>query len=354
MKILIACSIARDSGAYVRGKYLTRGLLNQGCDIDYLSTFNSMPYGIYYLLSIPHNFFRILFKRCDAAIALKPYPNTIFPLLLKKLFGTKIIVDIDDLDIGVKKGMLGAIIRLFQSPFIKYFDLVLVHNEHLYQLVTMQLHVPEEKVLRIEQGVDLHVFKTLNNRRQIRAELGYSSKEKLIVYTGHLNVAAHLKEIFELFLALFEEDKNIRLIVVGGGPDEKKFKALAREMGLVNNVDMRGYIDSQDKIVKYLNIADACVVYYPAEEFNKFRCSMKLREYLAVGIPTVCNDFGDLAKFKNYCYSFKTGDFEGFKKMMKMALYTPDGREFKGKKLMGSKMSWDKIANKIYGAIKKC
>jgi len=352
-KILLACSIGKNTGAYVRGKYLAKSLSKQGYKIDYLNTFKSMPWGLYYLLSIPHNFIRIMFKKFDIGIALKPYPNTMYPILLKKLTGAKAIIDIDDLD-TCDTGIMGKIMKIVQRPFLKYFDLILVHNENLFHLVTEKLGLPKNKVLQIEQGVDLEIFKSLENKKEIRKNLGYENKEKLLVYTGHLNVASHLKDILEAFKLIINQDKNIKLIIVGGGPDVKYYKNLVKEMGLENFVDMTGYIDSQEKITQYLNIADACVVYYPAEDFNKYRCSMKLREYLAVGIPAVCNNFGDLSNFKEYTYSFNTGDMQAFKKMISKAIYGPDGREKKGKEFVKSNMSWDSITKKIDERIKKC
>ena len=85
MKALIMCSIARDTGAYVRGKYLVKGLKEYGFNIKYLKTFKSKPFGLYYLLSIPDYFFKTLFTKADVVIALKPYPNTLFPAIIKKL-----------------------------------------------------------------------------------------------------------------------------------------------------------------------------------------------------------------------------------------------------------------------------
>jgi len=81
---------------------------------------------------------------------------------------------------------------------------------------------------------------------------------------------------------------------------------------------------------------------------------MKIREYLSVGTPTVCNDFGDLARFKDYTYSFKTEDKIAFSNMLKKAIYSNDGREKKGQEFVQKNMSWEKIGISISEAIKKC
>lgn len=353
MKALIACSLAKNTGAYVRGNYLAKYLMKNGISVKYLSTFRRMPYDTYYLFSFPHNLIRSFFSRCDVAISLKAFPNATFPVLLKKMFGAKAVVDIDDLDYGLRPGF-GKIIRVLQEPFVKYFDLVLVHNPNLYDYVRGTLKIPKEKILQIEQGVDTEIFRNQGRKESLRRAAGYGPEQKLIVYTAHVSPAAFLDEILEMFKRVSEEEKNARLIVVGNGPSLGYYEQRAKDMGIASKVDFTGYVKDISRIVEYLNMADACVVYYPETEANKYRCSMKLREYLSVGVPTVCNDFGDLARFKKFTYSFKTGNMGAFKSAMLKALKKPDGREMKGSKFVAKSMSWEAIGKKIAERIKTC
>lgn len=351
MKTLMVCSLARNTGAYVRGKYLAKWLSREEMDANLMTTFNRLPYDLYYLFSFPHNLLRSFFKKCDVALSLKAFPNATFPVLLKKLFGAKAVLDIDDLDYGLRPGF-SSIIRLLQEPFVKYFDLVLVHNPNLYKYVNKKLKVPKNKILQIEQAVDIEIFKKLD-KEKLRKEWRYESDEKLIVYTAHISPAAFLEEIFMMFKETLK-DVKARLIVVGGGPKLKEYKQLAQKMGIGKNVNFTGYVEDINKVVKYLNIADACVVYYPETEANEYRCSMKLREYLAVGVPTVCNSFADLARFDDYTYHFETDDMKSFKKAMIAALTKPDGRELKGMKFVRDNMSWETVAKTIAERIRKC
>jgi len=349
MKTLMVCSLAKNTGAYVRGKYLAKWLNKEKLNVNFMSTFKRMPYDLYYLFSFPHNLFRSFFNRCDVAISLKAFPNATFPVLLKKLFGAKAVLDIDDLDYGLRPG-LSNIIKILQEPFVRYFDLVMVHNPKLYKYVNKKLKVPKKKILQIEQAVDIELFKKLD-KVKTRKELGYSKDEKLIVYTAHISPAAFLEEIFMMFKEV-SKDVNAKLVVVGSGPKLKEYKELAMNMNI--KVDFTGYVEDINNVVKYLNIADACVVYYPETEANEYRCSMKLREYLAVGVPTVCNSFADLARFDDYTYNFETDNLKSFKRAMIEALAKPDGRELKGMKFIKNNMSWETVAKKIAERIKQC
>jgi len=58
---------------------------------------------------------------------------------------------------------------------------------------------------------------------------------------------------------LKELGKNFKLIMVGGGPDENKFKNLAKELGLDNNIILTGNISDREILKYYFLRADLFV-----------------------------------------------------------------------------------------------
>ena len=74
-------------------------------------------------------------------------------------------------------------------------------------------------------------------------------------------------------------------------------------------------------------MGDAAIVYYKDIEVNYFRESMKLREMLALGLKVVCNDVGDLERFKDYTYQTGSGHEEVAHQLVSVLRDGGDGRE---------------------------
>lgn len=342
MKVVILSSFAQDVGCWLRAQYLG-GSLN-GCEVSYIKPFKkTWPFMLDMLFSLPVNFFRVLFAKADVMIAVKPFPNVTWPLLVKRLFGTKIIVDIDDLDHGYRKGIVSEISKMLIRPFPRYFDLVTYHNNNLLKHIVNDLKVDRNKTYRLDQGVDFGVFNHEIKDALLRNKF---VGRKVLLYTGHLNIASDLDDILKAVSMLKE---RYVFIIAGGGPLENDFKKLAKELNV--SVFFTGHLDRKD-VARYLSIADVCLVYYKDNLVNLYRCSMKLRECLAMEKKVACNDVGDLKEFKDFTYQCGS-DLKEFSKMIVKALNSKDKRNIKGRKYIENKYNWEKIGEKFSKQIHK-
>ncbi len=341
MKIVILSSFAQDVGCWLRAQYLGNSLKDH--KVSYIGPFKkTWMFMLDMLFSLPINFFKVLFTKADVMIAVKPFPNVTWPLLIKKLFGTKIIVDIDDLDHGYRKGIVSEISKRLIRPFPKYFDLVTYHNNNLLKHIVNDLRVDRKKIYKLDQGVDFGVF----NYKLKDALLKNKFKDKkVLLYTGHLNIASDLDDILKAVSLL---KKDYVFVVAGGGPLEKEFKRLAKELKV--NAFFTGYLDRKD-VARYLSIADVCLVYYKDNLVNLYRCSMKLRECLAMEKKVVCNDVGDLKEFKEFTYQ-SGSDLKEFSEMIVKALKSRDKRNIKGRKYIEKKYDWKIIGSKFSKRLK--
>jgi len=78
-------------------------------------------------------------------------------------------------------------------------------------------------------------------------------------------------------------------VFVGGGTDQPRMKALAKEMGLGTTVHFTGRIPDE-QLRAYLSTADLCVDPDPCTEFNNLCTMNKIIEYMAFGRPIVAFD----------------------------------------------------------------
>lgn len=348
MKIAILSSLAQNTGCFLRAGYLAESL-KKSFEVEYLKPLpKTLPFMLDILISLPLNIIRVLFNKAEVFVAIKPFPNVTLPLLIKKgISKSKIVIDIDDLDSGYRKGLLSKINSFAQRPFPKYFDLVTYHNSLLREHILKEFKVEKENLYRLLQGVDLKVFNCKIKDKELRKK--FPENKKIIVFTGHLNIACDLEEVIKA-MKIVQNNINVVFIVAGGGPEENNFKKLAKNMGV--RATFTGHL-KKEEITKYISIADLCLVYYKDKPANYYRCSMKLRECLAMGKKVVCNDVGELKEFKDYCYQSKTNLEDYSRKIIEALESKDDEREKKARKFIEKNFDWKKIGKEFSDRIKE-
>jgi len=352
MKIGIISSLPKNTGAYLRGNYFAQALMRQGHKVTYLNPQIRLPFKTDHILFPLINIFRYSFKRYDYLIVLKPFPVGTIPAIINRfLTGSKIVVDIDDLDSSYNEGFTGKFTEFIQKPFPKFFDLVTILDNHdLIKYVKKNWKVKEKKLVVIEQGVDIDTFDPeLYQKNDINPD------KKTFMFTGHLAQTSivEVSKLLKIFKKLIEGYGPAKLMIVGGGPCLDIFRKKVKELNLEESVIFTGYVQSKD-IVKYLLKADVCVCYYADRLSNYYRNSMKVREYLSMGKLVVCTNIGDLRKFKNYTIQTKATDEDFLKGMVEAYGKEESGKEAqKRREFIKKGFSWDYIAKKVIGAMEK-
>lgn len=335
IKVCVLSSLAKNSGCWLRAGYLADSL-KKNASVQVIEPMTkSLPFMLDMIISIPLNIFKVLFSNADFFIGIKPFPNVTFPLLLAKMLkGKTIAVDIDDVDFGYREGFLSKISSSVQKPFPRYFDTVTYHNELLKSYMIKEFGVDKSKMYKLDQGVDLKLFNP--------ALIG--GDKNLMFYMGHLNIASDLDAILKAVKIVQERNKKIGFLVAGGGPDEQKFRDLAKKLGL--RAIFTGHL-SKEKTAEYLRQAGVCLVYYKEKEVNRYRCSMKIRECLAAGKKIVCNNFGDLKQFEEYTYQSPSDILDYSNKILEV-IDGGDKRELEGADYIERNLDWDKIGSDFY------
>jgi len=356
MKILILSSLGSDSGCYLRAVYVARSLRNEGHEVRIVRPPKAWPFMLDLLATLAGYFFIVLFSRADFLFAIKPYPNTLWPFLIKRALSRKIRVgvDIDDIDFGYRKGVLPLVARVLQKPFPRFCDIVTCHNDNLFTFIQEEFKVPAGRIWRLDQGVDFTVFdgkpaaKKAESDKFI-AEHGLA-RGRIFVYTAHLNIASDLDDILSAFKIAWLKDSALRLVVAGGGPMFGHFTRLAAGMGLGRSVVFTDYAPPE-KIRDFIRLADHCLVYYKERPVNRYRTSMKIREYLAMSKSVVANDVGDLAEFGRFVIRSRTG-VEEYAKAILSASRKKAVPNTAGRKYIEQNYDWAVIGRNFSGKIK--
>ena len=346
MRILVLSSQARNTGSNLRAYYVYKHLKARDTAADYVEPpFNSMPFMLDFLLSMFYYFFMLMNRKYDYVFVVKPYPNTVIPALMLKAQGARLIIDIEDLDYGYRGGALSAVISSMQRSLVKYADSLTSHNAELIKLVKKEHPEYDGKIYMLKQAVDMSLFSAGPETRKKAAAYRAAHKgKKILFYMAHLNIACYLEDIFRSLAYI--RDPSVILVVAGGGPMTGYYKNMAAKMGLSGRVEFTGAIKQQEAAAMAY-ASDACLVYYKDVPVNRYRASMKLREYLALGKKTVATLVGEIRIFKDYIYGCRP-DPGSFATASMKAIKTLDKKAKKGYKFIKDNFNWKNEARSFY------
>jgi len=92
----------------------------------------------------------------------------------------------------------------------------------------------------------------------VRGEYGIPSTAPLLLYVGRLDPDKGVMDVLEALVILRRRVPSVRLLVVGGGPLEPRYRRSAVRMGLGNSVQYAGWCQHQE-VWSYYRQADALI-----------------------------------------------------------------------------------------------
>jgi glycosyltransferase involved in cell wall biosynthesis len=244
-------------------------------------------------------------------------------------------LDVDDLDHAYRAGVAGRLVRWLQRPHPRRADVVSYHHPLLRAHLVDDLSCAPDRTLAVPQGVHVRRF------ARPRDPLSTYDGRPRVVFAAHLNLACDLDVLLEAWPAVLAHHPCAVLTVVGSGSRLRGYRRTVRDRRLGASVDLVGRVRPEE-VAAYLAGADAAVVWSTDRLVNRHRCSLKLREYLAAGLPVVCNDVGELADFATVTYQVSGGPADLAAELARVLDGRGDGREAAGRRLATS-LDWSPI-----------
>ena len=156
-----------------------------------------------------------------------------------------------------------------------------------------RLGADEKRIRVIPDAVSEPLFSGNFDRLRIREQLGMQGNQ-VVGFVGSFHKWHDVAGLIEACQHIFKSNKQLRLLLVGDGHDRPKLEAQVRNLGLGDVVIFAGKVRHQD-VPHYIAAMDVAVVpYQPIEDF--FFSPMKLFESMAVGVPTVAAQLGQIAE----------------------------------------------------------
>jgi L-malate glycosyltransferase len=170
----------------------------------------------------------------------------------------------------------------FRTIALQRAHALVVPSRTLENLARTKWHQPLEKVARFANGIDTAHF---NRRAQRGAFPGFVKREGEIV-VGTIAGLRTVKNLPRLVRAVAAAGSNVRLAIVGEGPERAAIEAEAARLGMGDRLMMPGYLRDP---ARYIGLFDIFALSSDSEQYP-----ISLVEAMASGLPAVATDVGDV------------------------------------------------------------
>jgi glycosyltransferase involved in cell wall biosynthesis len=169
-------------------------------------------------------------------------------------------------------------LRAYLPPFCRSCDLVIAPSAGLREvLIHLGVDAPIEV---IPNGVDIAPFRNPETKIP-REQLGFNPDEVILTYMGRLGPEKNLSLMMRAFAGLAKTYNQVKLMVIGDGPEKHNLIDQAHYLGIADRVLFTGMIPYLE-LPSYLAVADAFVTASITEVHP-----LSVIEAMAAGLPVV-------------------------------------------------------------------
>lgn len=212
---------------------------------------------------------------------------------------------------GVTRRGTGLLLeRLGERPQLGDADLVACVSEEVRDEL-QRFGVGEERTIVAPMGVDAQRFDPAVDGSAWTAAVRRGD-EFVVMWTGSLRRFHHVDLVIHAVRELRDRGCSIRLVIAGDGQDRERLVAVATEAGVGDAVEFLGQVGASE-MPALLSCADAAVVTAGANQDFHYS-PLKLREYLAMALPVVAPEIGDVGRLLDHGSSgllYEPGDSTG-------------------------------------------
>jgi len=188
-------------------------------------------------------------------------------------------------------------------------------------------------------GVNSRYFKPMKKNNELFQELGIQTNDRIILFMGTLYPFSGIDHILKNFQLLQNKIKQIKFVIIGGGPDFNRLKSLSNELQLNKNIIFTGFVE-QKKIPEYIAITDICLSSFAINILTDSIIPIKILEYLACGKPVLSTPLkGTVELLPNENYGIVYSQLDDFISSIE--------------KLLQNKTQLDKLGENGFSYIKK-
>jgi PEP-CTERM/exosortase A-associated glycosyltransferase len=236
--------------------------------------------------------------RPDVLHAHSPSLNAIAALRAGKKFGIPVVYEVRafwedaavDHGTASENGLRYRLTRALETYALKQADAVTTICEGLRRDIVAR-GIPADKVTVIPNAVDIDKFVVGGVADQdLKSKLGLQGT-RLIGFIGSFYAYEGLDILLRAVPALTARLPDLRVLLVGGGPQDAQLRQLARDLGIVDKVVFTGRVP-HDQVQMYYDLLDVLVYPRLSMRLTDLVTPLKPLEAMAQGRVLAASDVG--------------------------------------------------------------
>lgn len=236
--------------------------------------------------------------RPDVLHAHSPSLNAIAALRAGKKFGIPVVYEVRafwedaavDHGTATENGLRYRLTRALESYALRRADAVTTICEGLRRDIVAR-GIPADKITVIPNAVDIDKFAVGGVADQdLKAKLGLTDA-RLIGFIGSFYAYEGLDILLRAVPALSAERPDLRVLLVGGGPEDARLRQMAKDLGIADKVVFTGRVP-HDQVQKYYDLLDVLVYPRLSMRLTDLVTPLKPLEAMAQGRVLAASDVG--------------------------------------------------------------
>jgi 1,2-diacylglycerol 3-alpha-glucosyltransferase len=222
--------------------------------------------------------FNIPIRNYPATIPVSPYIDWVLPILKLDvihahhpvLMGTAASDKAEKLDIplvfthhtryqeyaqsmGLPEDMVRELIERQMADYMQKCQHIIVPSLSIKQMIEETYGI-RERVTVIPTGIDLKPYQEADGR-PIRRKHGWGDDQRIVISIGRLAAEKNFATLIEAMAIVMQKHANVRLAIIGDGPDKSALEKLTQKLAIADRVDFVGRVPFED-VPHYLKAAD--------------------------------------------------------------------------------------------------
>jgi glycosyltransferase involved in cell wall biosynthesis len=214
--------------------------------------------------------------------------------------------------------------RAYRRSVLPAADLFLPATKRALQALRLE-GVAEDRCRVCPPGIDVERFEGSAAAGGPVARTRVLSAGRLVWEKGHQDVMRAVAAVRNGLLEAPRED--VELLVVGSGPEEKRLRRYAEELGLDGAVELRPTVPYEEMPSLYASASALVLASLPTRSWEE-QFGMVLVEALAAGTPVLASDSGAIPEVLDGRGAlFAPGDWLGLTRLLLGGPLAPGNRE---------------------------
>ncbi|MCK4810111.1 MAG: glycosyltransferase family 4 protein [Candidatus Omnitrophica bacterium] len=180
-----------------------------------------------------------------------------------------------------RTGVFRFLESFLEHLIFKRAAIIYVISDHLKHDI-LSHGIDKEKILVLPNAVDIEHFKPMESDKKILDKYGITKKDRIIGWVGCFAPWHGLDLLLDSFKLLLEKNKDVKVMLIGGGQTYQVIKQRIKEEHLDERAIFTGRV-LYDVLPAYINMFDIAVV----PDAAAYTSPVKMFEYMAMQKPVV-------------------------------------------------------------------